>query len=105
MLAMTLMDKLSMGGMVALLGIGAVFFILLLLILSIKLVSKIIGSAKPVEVKQKEVTVQPVIAVPVEDDAEIAAAITAAIYAILASEQVAGVQAEFKIRKIRQIYR
>ena len=107
MLTMTLMEKLSMGGMVALLGIGAVFFILLLLILSIKLVSAIIERAKPVEKVSNIVAVQSATNVVQEDnDQEIAAAISAAIYAIMASENAVdgGVQAEFVIRKIRRIY-
>ncbi len=104
---MTIAEKLSMGGMVALIGIAAVFLILAILILIITIFSKALGSTQK-GASKKATAVQPVAvpAAPVANDNALTAVITAAIYAILSSEcENSVVVPDFEIRKIKEIKR
>lgn len=100
-------DKIVMGLTVAAIGIVVVFAILLILIFIIQLISKIIGSTqKAVTNKQEEESVvYEDVQANEKDNNAIIVAITAAIYAVLSSENAQGVSAEFEIKKIRQIKR
>ncbi len=101
------MDNVMLGLQVAGIGIGGVFCVLVFLMCVFMLVGKLMAS---VENKKKEEKAPIAVAKPaapaveVEDDSEIVAAISAAIMAILSSENN-GVMPSFEIKKIKKIKR
>ena len=103
-----MLDKLLLGLKVAAIGLVLVFVILYLLILAVRLLHVIVGRQK--NKSEKKEVVEPEVAYveeEVEDDGALVAAISAAVYACLASEgdRKDGGHPEFVIRKIREIRR
>ncbi|MFI3167708.1 MAG: OadG family protein [Bacillota bacterium] len=103
------MDNLMLGLKVAAIGIVAVFVVLFILMLAIKCFEKVVAVMKNAKKKTQTapaVATAPsaVTAVVAEDESEIVAVISAAIMAILASENGGNVPS-FQIKKIKQIKR
>ncbi|MEG2001502.1 MAG: OadG family transporter subunit [Clostridia bacterium] len=105
-----MLEKLGMSLAVAAIGIVVVFAILLLLVVIIELISKLINTTQKAskgngENAEVEVIDDTIATETQQNNGAIIAAITAAIYAVLSSENGNEVVPEFQIRKIRQIKR
>ncbi len=108
------MENLMLGLKVAAIGIVGVFVVLCILMGAIKGFEYLIAFASEKAKAKKEASMPKVAAAPapvavsapavVEEDSEVVAVITAAIMAILESEN-AGDMPSFTIRKIKQIKR
>jgi sodium pump decarboxylase gamma subunit len=92
------MDKLVEGLIVTLLGMGATFAIMALLVLFINLVKYLI---KIFDKKQPQTAKEQTIINSTVDDKKVIAAVTAAVYCYM--QQEGKTESDFVVRKIRKV--
>lgn len=92
----------QLGIQVVVLGVGMVAIVLLLLVIATSILGKI-SSMKRIEQPEELIETADRLQIAQASDKDLVAAITAAVYAVLSSEQVEKSNLDFVVRSIKRI--